>query len=331
MNFNSLRVPIILFALIQLMIFASCSQSFSELENKGKDKTPEVLSPKNTTQIQPNIFNFDSSKSTFPFVIKALYLTHKQRYIELEKSNFILFCEEHNLDPNDSTISNQYYEIQFLGKMFTADGAWDGSTGGIFKIPYLWHWVNPNPRHEIKQISSNKLLKNIKPPTRFAKYNSSADIDRTPSLYWHDFVTETPQYYQPSCDTFYTFGWCSEREMAFICLLTHPAFNFEGKVKASGNHSWSELIVSFQTKDKKSIWFEVQVDNTFDQITWTPLKTVNKAIWLTDVGNGKLPKWYNSKAHSSKEQTAINALQVSKNVAIRLNKQIISFIYRKTN
>ena len=78
-------------------------------------------------------------------------------------------------------------------------------------------------------------MKDTKSHNDFLKYRSYDDIDRTPYLFLSDIVDKDLKYYSESCDTFSTFGWCSEREMAFVALIT--LLDFEAKVVSEGNHS----------------------------------------------------------------------------------------------
>jgi hypothetical protein len=48
--------------------------------------------------------------------------------------------------------------------------------------------------------------------------------------------------------------------MAFVALTN--LLNFEGKVIAEGNHSWSEFIIQLKLKNKQFQNFKVKVDNT---------------------------------------------------------------------
>ena len=161
--------------------------------------------------------------------------------------------------------------------LFTSQSATNGSKGEILNIPYMWHWVTPNPRHQISFTASKTLLQDMKPPIEFSKYNSYADIDRTPFLYLTDLVAESPKYYSESYGEFSTFGWCSEREMAFVFLF--EMMGFDGKVMAEGNHSWSEFLITMNLNDKNSANFMVKVDNTFDTLNWETIQNSDINNW----------------------------------------------------
>ena len=66
----------------------------------------------------------------------------------------------------------------------------------------------------------------------YKKYKSAADADRRPYLYLKDLVSKKNKYYHPECSGFYTFGWCSEREMAFNCLLAIMGYKCKIKQEA---------------------------------------------------------------------------------------------------
>jgi hypothetical protein len=118
-------------------------------------------------------------------------------------------------------------------------------------------------------------------------YSSYADIDRTPLLFLGDLFTENPKYYHTKQDTFSSFGWCSEREMAFVALVS--LLNYQAKVVVRGNHSWTELIVPMVKLNGDSLNFMVNVDNTFDRITWNQISQVAVAEWESKVhGESKM-------------------------------------------
>ncbi|MBN1348103.1 hypothetical protein JXJ21_01705 [candidate division KSB1 bacterium] len=136
--------------------------------------------------------------------------------------------------------------------LFTGISAQNYVSGGILQIPYFWHWIDPNPRHEIVfSENSTKLIK-LKPPDEFSKYKSYADIDRTPCLYLSDLLSDEPKYYHEQCSEFYTFGWCSEREMAFNTLV--ELFGYKSKIKQEEIHTWTAVLTKFKnTKDETVI------------------------------------------------------------------------------
>jgi len=273
------------------------------------------------------IYQYDSlTISTF---FKALIENHLKDYLTLDLSEYGEFCKYNKSATTDSTNIERYYTVKILHDFFTSQTADDCSKGEILNIPYEWHWVEPNPRHEIYFSHNNKLLKDTKPPPEFSKYSSYADIDRTPYLFLSDMVQEEPKYYSSSCDTFSTFGWCSEREMAFVSLA--KLLNYNGKVVAEGNHSWSELIISMNSVSGEVLNFLVTVDNTFNNITWTKIEGNKIPKWKAYLGDSKLEKWYNERALSDVELQKISSHSVSSKAMARIENKLVAYLERKLN
>lgn len=267
------------------------------------------------------IFNtFVYSQETIGNYFQTL-LNNYPEYSKLRNSEYKLFCEKFSLNSESTKNQSQFYNIYFLHDLFTGSSAQNYMSGGILKIPYFWHWVNPNPRHDIKFTKDSTKLSKAKPPHEFLKYKSYADIDRTPSLYLGDLLSDEPKYYHEQCSSFYTFGWCSEREMAFNSLLA--IIGFKVKIKQSGIHTWSEIYTKFETQNKDSMVIIFKVDNTFDIIEYKPLKkgmTFEK--WQADIGQGAEIKWYNKKSHSRSELEKVKSLIVTEKASKRINKLI---------
>ena len=222
------------------------------------------------------------------------------------QTDFVNWSGEFGLDAKDNSNAKKFVIVVVLHELFTSNGAYNGAKGDVVNIPYLWHWVSPNPRHEIKSLAQNKLLKDIKPPKQYGKYATYADIDRTPYLFVSEMFSKEPLYSHPECGTFNTFGWCSEREMAYSCLL--EMLDIPSKVIASGNHSWSEAVAKFKGV-YGDVTLHVHIDNTFNQLVWE--KDADKiAKWKVYTGDGKTTTWYNTKAHSEDEMKQIKGCKV---------------------
>ncbi|MFM9984724.1 MAG: hypothetical protein ACKVOK_05785 [Flavobacteriales bacterium] len=222
------------------------------------------------------------------------------------QTDFMNWSADFGLDAKDNSNAKKFVIVVVLHELFTSNGAYNGAKGDVVNIPYLWHWVSPNPRHEIRSLAQNKLLKDIKPPKQYGKYATYADIDRTPYLFVSEMFSKEPLYSHPECGTFNTFGWCSEREMAYSCLL--EMLGIPSKVIASGNHSWSEAVVKFKTTTS-NVGLHVHIDNTFNQLDWE--KDADKiAKWKAYTGDGKTTTWYNTKAHSEEEKKQLAACEV---------------------
>mgnify|MGYP001330005310 CR=1 FL=1 len=276
----------------------------------------------NSNQVGQNI-QYDSL--TIPQYFKRLIEDHMDSYINIDDS-FISFGKLNHIDTNDSSNKLTYYSFKILHDIFTSKTAQDCSCGEVINIPYYWHWIEPNPRHDIRLTKNDSLLSKIAPPAQFFKYNSFADIDRTPFLFLSDLMSECSKYYS-ECDTFSTFGWCSEREMAFVAL--NKALGFEGKVVASGNHSWSEFVIPMITTDSNFVKMRLTVDNTFDNMRWGILSEDDYEGWKTELGSTRLERWYNKMAHSEEELTRISTFLASKDAMEFIDRKLGEYILRK--
>jgi len=214
--------------------------------------------------------------------------------------------------------------IMFFHLLFTSTNAVDCTDGGILNIPYFWHWVNPNPRHALIYLPTSKPLIKTKAPEAFSKYHSYADVDRTPSLYMSNLVTDSPLFSHPKCGRFFTFGWCSEREMAFSNLLS--LYGYKVKIKQEGIHVWSEVLVDIQ-EEKEIKKIILTVDNTFNVIDFRMLKA-SETEWLQDLGTGAQVLWYNRKALSPDERQKVKSISVSTEAVARISGLVNEWLNR---
>lgn len=305
---------------IVILVAVSCSNSVqSDDVMEGSFKSDTALSVRSHT--------YDST--TIPLFFKSLVANHIEDYNRIDSLNFLSFGSITEVSIKDSANRTSYYTIKILHDLLTSQSAYDGSKGKILNIPYLWHWINPNPRHEIRFVKNGKLLKDSKSPKEFRNYKSYADIDRTPYLYLSELFEDKPKYYSESCDTFSTFGWCSEREMAFVCLV--EILGYEGKVVVKGNHSWSEFIIPMKMKSGTTNNFLVKVDNTFDNVEWTQIENSSLVKWRQEMGSGKLSKWYNTKSHSLKEKKSINEFMISSKAMLRIEIKLVIYLNSMIN
>jgi len=255
--------------------------------------------------------------SFFDNLFKEFYSKLAEKY----SNDFIKFCNRHNLDEKDKDNQKSFCQVRFYHDLLTGNGASDCVKGGILEIPYFWHWIDPNPRHEILKLPDSTKLGSLKPPKEFARYKSYADIDRAPSLFLTDLVSEIPGYYHPDCGEFYSFGWCSEREMSYCCIMS--GYDYECKIKQEGIHTWSEVWASFRTKDSVMIPLYSVVDNTFDYIRWVPLdSSINQKEWLTDYGSGTTISWYNEVFRSREQRQNVRDIKVPLEARKRIEKKI---------
>ena len=303
-----------------LFILNSCAQSSPSKSNDRIEREKKAIYKVETYQ-------YDSL--TIPLFFKNLVNNHIKDFAKRHSLTFKEFCLSNKINPVDSANIEKFYTIKILHELFTSKTASDGSKGDILDIPYMWHWIKPNPRYEIYFVGSNTLLKNTKPPKEFSKYNSYADIDRTPFLFLSDLVYPELRYYSSSYGVFSTFGWCSEREMAFVALTT--LLDYKGKVVAEGNHSWSELLIPMKLINGELQTFKVAVDNTFNSIDWSPLEKQEISKWQKHIGDSKLAKWYNQKAKSITELNKIQNHFVSNKSMLRIENKLVKYLNKKIN
>ena len=307
------RMRAILTLLPIFIFFVSCGQT-SSINFDQSSKARRI------NQIKICSYN----ASTIPVFIKALLKNHSEDYFERDSIYYVSFCEKNNLLVTDSTNLKNYYSIKILHDLFTSQTASNCSKGEILTIPYQWHWVSPNPRHTIRSTENGKLLTEIKPPIEFSKYKSYADIDRTPYLFLSDLFSSKPKYYSASCDTFPSFGWCSEREMAFVNLM--DILSYSGKVVAEGNHSWSEFIIEMKSTDDTQKRFSVVVDNTFNKITWAEIEKQKIESWKKYFGDSPMANWYNQKAHAVNDKKRVKEFIISKEVMDKTEISLVNYL-----
>jgi hypothetical protein len=240
-----------------------------------------------------------------------LYSRNYAAYKPIRQEYFLDFCKEFEVDEGNSQNQDLFFKLYFMHDLFTGTACVDFVTGGVLQLPYLWHWVEPNPRHTITYLPKKRHLVKIPPPKEFARYKSHADIDRIPSLYLKDLFTGTPLYFHRSTGDFYSFGWCSEREMAYAALM--KALGYNCKIKQTGIHVQTEICIDLIRADKSAVTVNIKVDNSMDYLEWGTLKKgVTVQEWKKDLGSGKQVAWYNEVAFSKKEQQWIKTTIVEK-------------------
>ncbi len=264
---------------------------------------------------------------SIPQFFDALYNNHRVALQHIDSSLFASWYAENKLLPGDSVEEILLGKIQLLHRLFTAQYATNGSRGEIINIPYFWHWVKPNPRHEITDIVTGKKLVDLKPPKGYGKYATYADMDRTPDLFLIDLFSNQPKYYTEECDTFATFGWCSEREMSFVAITS--LMGFESKVIVSGNHSWSELLLPMKNQNGQYELCVFQVDNTFDVVAMKIISEDESIRWRADMGKAGSPKWYNDQAHSMTNLNRISEYVVPPASMEKMESALVKWIRKK--
>ena len=148
-----------------------------------------------------------------------------------------LFHSQNDIDYNKELDDEIIYKLYFLHQLFTTNNAKDCSASGILEIPYFW------------AVSRN----NISAPKK------SKMLDRTPEVFLSDLVSIEPKYSHEECGAFHTFGWCAEREMAFVALLRN--MGFKADVIASNGHAWTQVKIHLNTT---SGYLFITIDNTFN-------------------------------------------------------------------
>lgn len=296
-----------LFALMPILLFLeACSQ-------QNNSPTGNIVTASTTS------FKYDSL-NTFEY-FAALITNHQKDFANFEAGNITNTFNELNISVSDSMNERAFYTIDIIHRLLTSTGAINGRRGEIMNIPYIWHWSQPNPRHEILYLPENKMLKDMKPPGGYGKYRTYADIDRTPYLFISELLSIEPKFELNYCGKFHTFGWCSEREMAFTCLM--ESLGFRTHVIVAGNHCWSEVKVMLNTYSGKKP-FIVRVDNTFNEVQWSndesSLKNWNN---IPDHGTAK---WYNDKAHDVAENKQLKSFMVDAVSCARIEQAINEFL-----
>lgn len=274
-------------------------------------------------QNETEITNFKYDSSSIKEFINKLSFNHSIDFYMKDSSEIKNLISKYDIDLKNSNNFQTLLKLYILHKLFTSENASNCSNGKIINVPYFWHWVEPNPRFGIYFTLNNKLLKDTKAPIEFNKYSNYASIDRTPDIFLKDLFEENPKYYA-ACDTFSTFGWCSEREMSFTMLL--DMIGIKSKVVAIDNHSWSEVLISFKNTQNKDKQYVIKIDNTFDEILINPIDNTQIITWESDFGNTKLSNWYNLKAHSQKIKSSLNNLILSPSVCNRFEKGVKRYL-----
>lgn len=159
----------------------------------------------------------------------------------------------------DLLIETTGRDLGKLHRLMTGGSAWNYDRGpGLWKIPYLRNW--DGTRAYIK---------------KHGEY--IREEDRTPVTFFRDLV-DTVQYEGSEGERFYTFGWCSEREMAFCAAAR--LMGYKAIVVASGNHAYSVV----ETGDQLYI-----VDNTLNE--FRPIRGESEM----PTPSTRLEIWYNRK------------------------------------
>jgi hypothetical protein len=168
-------------------------------------------------------------------------------------------------------------------------------------MPYFWHYRTPNPRDEI--LVDGRI--NI-------EYTR---IERKPYVFLKDMVAPGERFTHPDWGSFSSFGWCSEREMAFACLLS--LMGYTAHVIAPGAHAWTEVEIELYTVQGEAKAVLVSIDNTFNRVTYSldPPSDHNNI--------------YNTRAMASAEIARVRALTVTPQARARIDAAIDIYLDTK--
>lgn len=153
---------------------------------------------------------------------------------------------------------------------------------GSSAIPYITNW-------DSRRL---ELRKNGRPVI---------EEDRTPVIFYRDLV-DTIVYHAPNGSSFYSFGWCSEREMAFAAGAW--LLGYQPIIIVQGGHAFTLVAID-------GVLFKV--DNTYGRFE----------AW--DYGYVPAPKtalehWYNRKARHEAEE--LKHIVVPEQSWIRIHEEI---------
>ena len=199
-------------------------------------------------------------------------------------------------------------KVAYMHMLMTCYYSVDGDTSGGFGIPYFWNYTNHNPRENIINLRKGKTLKEL--PS--AGGSSMATLDRTPLIFWGDFMTEEPTYSYEHISAFYTFGWCSEREMAFKAWL--GLVGIKSTMGIRTDHVWMEVELPSMPG------YFLFIDNTFNRFEVWPMSKRPKL----EVGN-KYITWYNQQGADKNIQLKLKNMVISPKRAAVLEHQIINY------
>jgi len=256
-----------------------------------------------------------------PAFFDDLFTEFRSDYEPLREQEFVALCSDHGLIAADPENRRTFFRIRFLHDLLTGRGASDGARGGILRIPYCWHWIEPNPRHAILLLPEGRPLAELPPPAGFRRYATRGDVDRVPEIFLGDLVAEEVMYRHPTWGDFCSFGWCSEREMAFTSLV--ESWGLSGKIWQEGIHTHSMVWCDFARVDGELIALAANVDNTFDALSWTPIPGASDLeSWLQQVGSGGQIGWYNGQARSRQTLSTLRTIAVGRAAAMRIRRQM---------
>ena len=211
------------------------------------------------------------------------------------------FCKQTDVDSKDLVTMRKFYTILIMHQLLTTVACSNGAAGNILNIPYFWHYCTPNPR--------DKILTN----GQYRKWNSRAE--RVPHIFLGDLVATSVKYSYPGIEPFSTFGWCSEREMSYACMIR--LMGYRCWVIAPSNHAWTEVQIPVRMLSGAIDTVLVRVDNTFNRLTYA------KAGFATH------NNIYSDSGLNMNEVAQVRALQVGKAARERIDKAVEDYLKSK--
>lgn len=238
-------------------------------------------------QVQPNIVEY----------LDLMYYQYRNEIEKEYKEEYKKFTTKNRIQHNNTKNKEIFYKLFFYHKLFTTNQAIDCAKSGILEIPYFWI----SDRHRIEYTKKSQLR------------------ERIPKNFLEDLVSDTPTFSHPDCGKFYTFGWCSEREMSYTAILKNIGFTC--KIKAAGAHCWTTVSVKMLNHNNIEKEYTIKIDNTFETFYTIP----NKSITVID----KCKKYdYNCSSclvqhyFNRESNNKISHIIVKKKARIRIQKKI---------
>jgi hypothetical protein len=213
---------------------------------------------------------------------------------------------------DDPAVNDTVSKLLYMHLLLSSNYATNGDTFGGFGIPFFWNYTDPNPRDSIYHKKRGRNLCKLPPPYEMPGYLSLASVDRVPTIFWGDFVTETPKYSWDFLPGFYSFGWCSEREMAFKAWLGIEGIPSEICFKE--NHVWTEVVLPSLPG------YFILIDNSLNRFE---LHAISRRT--PPQPDDRFLRWYNQNGANKITQAKLKLLTISPRRATELGQQITGF------
>jgi hypothetical protein len=322
MLYKNAKSMILLAVLAGLMVLALSAPA------EGEYTAGTLKARKNTLITWKTGDRSGSDLLTLPELFPSLYSRFKTPYQDIRRTDVKNIHRRFRLR-GEASEKEQLYFLLFLHDLMTATGIRDGKTGGLLDIPYYRHWTIPNPRHTLVRNHDSQPLVLIDPPITHSGYDTFADLDRTPDIFLGDLLRDGALYRSPDGKTFSTFGWCSEREMAFTALLT--LYGYDARIVQRGSHTWSEVRLTLTVRNGKPVTLIAVIDNTWDRVRFRrdtepelPVDT-----WLDkDIGAGTFIVWYNDRAHDPLMLATLEQMAATPDVVAEMEGRIAGHLKR---